>query len=64
MKLGIEQLLNNKKLCSHLKTRRVGLVGHPASVDKNLRHSMDLFFEKGIKLTCAFGPQHGLLGEK
>ena len=64
-RLGIENLLNNKKLLQLLKGQRIGLVAHPASVDKNIHHSFDLLAKKlGQKLTCAFGPQHGLRGEK
>lgn len=63
--LGIEKLLKNKKALSELRSKRVGLVAHPASVDKKLNHSIDLLHEAlGTSLTCAFGPQHGLRGEK
>ena len=64
VKLGIEELVRNKKLVSQLKNRRVALVAHPASVDKKLDHSIDVLFKSKINLTCAFGPQHGLRGEK
>ncbi len=63
MKLGIEVLLSDAKLIKSLKGRRVGLVCHPASVDTNLQHSLDLLSKK-IKLSCAFGPQHGVRGDK
>lgn len=63
MKLGIEVFLNNKKLLASLKGQRVGLVCHPASVDESLRHSLDLLKPK-LKVTCAFGPQHGIRGDK
>lgn len=63
MKLGIEVFLNNKKLLSSVKGQRVGLVCHPASVDLNLNHSLDLLMPK-LKVTCAFGPQHGIRGDK
>lgn len=63
MKLGIENLLVDKSKLNYLKKRRVALVCHPASVDKNLIHSMDLLSGK-IKLSSAFGPQHGVKGDK
>ncbi len=63
MKLGVEVLLSNPKILKSLKGRRVGLVCHPASVDENLQHSLDLLSKK-IKLSCAFGPQHGVRGDK
>lgn len=43
---------------------RAGLVVHPASVDKRLRHAAELFINsRKIKLTALFGPQHGIRGE-
>ncbi|MGZ3768147.1 MAG: exo-beta-N-acetylmuramidase NamZ family protein [Bdellovibrio sp.] len=63
MKLGIEVLLNDTKLLKSLKGQRVGLVCHPASVNEDLQHSLDLLAKK-INITCAFGPQHGVRGDK
>lgn len=63
MQLGIEVLLKDKKLLKYLKTKRVSLVCHPASVDHKLNHSLDLLHSK-IKLSSAFGPQHGAKGDK
>ncbi|MES2769181.1 MAG: DUF1343 domain-containing protein [Bdellovibrionota bacterium] len=63
MQLGIEVLLQDKKLLKYLKTKRVSLVCHPASVDHKLNHSLDLLQGK-VKLTSAFGPQHGAKGDK
>ncbi len=43
---------------------RVGLVAHPASVDRSLRHAVDLVAAlEGLKLTRLFAPEHGLRGE-
>ncbi len=63
MRLGIENLLTDKSKIKSLKKKRVALVCHPASVDKNLIHSIDLLSSK-IKLSAAFGPQHGVKGDK
>lgn len=63
MKMGLEVLLEDKKLIQALKKKRVALVCHPASVDEKLRHSFDLLHKK-IGLSSAFGPQHGVKGEK
>lgn len=63
MKLGVEVLLSETKLLKKLKNKRVGLVCHPASVNENLEHSLDLLSKK-IRLSCAFGPQHGVRGDK
>ena len=63
MQLGIEVFLKDKKKLASLKGKRVGLICHPASVDKDLNHSLDLLAKK-IKISCAFGPQHGVRGDK
>lgn len=63
MKLGLEILLSNSTMLKSLKGKRVGLVCHPASVDESLQHSLDLLSKK-INITCAFGPQHGVRGDK
>jgi uncharacterized protein YbbC (DUF1343 family) len=61
--LGLEVFLADKKKLKQLKSKRVGLVCHPASVDKKLNHSFDLL-QKAVGLSAAFGPQHGVKGEK
>jgi uncharacterized protein YbbC (DUF1343 family) len=63
MKLGLEVFLEDQKLLQSLKKKRVSLVCHPASVDEKLQHSFDLLHRK-IGLSSAFGPQHGVKGEK
>jgi uncharacterized protein YbbC (DUF1343 family) len=63
MKMGLEVLLEDKKLVQALKKKRVALVCHPASVDEKLNHSFDVLHQK-IGLASAFGPQHGVKGEK
>ena len=65
MKLGLERLLDEPKLRAPLAGRRVALLAHPASVARDLTHSLDLLAQLGgIKLVAAFGPQHGLRGDK
>ncbi len=61
---GIDVLLKDAKLLAHLKTKKVSLLAHPASVTGDLTHTMDALFNSGIKLVSAFGPQHGIYGEK
>lgn len=63
MKVGLEVLLSSQKKIRHLKKKRIGLVCHPASVDAKLSHSLDLITRR-LKITCAFGPQHGVRGDK
>ena len=65
MKFGIDRLLENPKLRKPLAGKRVALLAHPASVTRDLTHALDaLAALKDIKLTAAFGPQHGLRGDK
>ena len=65
MKFGIERLLESADLRAPLKGRRVALLAHPASVTRDLVHSLDaLAALPDITLSAAFGPQHGLRGDK
>jgi len=65
MKFGIDRLLENPVLRKPLAGRRVALLAHPASVTGDLTHSLDaLAGVGGIALSAAFGPQHGLRGDK
>jgi uncharacterized protein YbbC (DUF1343 family) len=46
-----------------LRGRRIGLLAHPASVDRELRHAVDLLAAApGLELVRLFGPEHGLRG--
>src|SRR5204862_6383696 len=48
-----------------LAGKRVALLAHPASVTRELVHSLDALANlPDIKLSAAFGPQHGLRGDK
>jgi uncharacterized protein YbbC (DUF1343 family) len=65
MKLGIERLLEEPALRKPLLGRRVALLAHPASVTRELTHSLDaLAALPALRLSAAFGPQHGLRGDK
>jgi len=65
MKCGIDRLIGETKLRKGLVGKRVALLAHPASVTAGLVHSLDaLAALKDINLTAAFGPQHGLRGDK
>jgi uncharacterized protein YbbC (DUF1343 family) len=64
MKFGIDRLLADPALRQPLEGRRVALVAHPASVTETLVHSLDALIAAGIEVTSAFGPQHGLKGDK
>jgi len=65
MKFGIDRLLEDAKLRKPLAGRRIALLAHPASVTAGLTHSLDaLAALRDLKLAAAFGPQHGLRGDK
>src|SRR5688572_10039280 len=65
MKFGIDRLLEEPALRKPLAGRRVALLAHPASLTAGFVHALDaLAALPGIKLAAAFGPQHGLRGDK
>ena len=64
VKFGIDRLLAEPGLRAGLIGKRVALVAHPASVTADLTHSLDAMIAAGINVTSAFGPQHGLKGDK
>ena len=65
MRFGIDRLLDEPALRKPLKGRRVALLAHPASVTADLTHALDALMALGdIRIVAAFGPQHGLRGDK
>ena len=65
MKTGLDRLLSDPSLRAPLEGRRVALLAHPASVTARLDHALDALAACGdLRLTAAFGPQHGLRGDK
>lgn len=65
MKFGIDRLLTEPELRKPLAGKRVALLAHPASVTADLTHALDaLAGLDEINVTSAFGPQHGLRGDK
>ena len=62
---GVDRLLADPALRRPLAGRRVALLAHPASVTAHLEHSLDALAALGdLRITAAFGPQHGLRGDK
>lgn len=65
MKFGIDRLLSEPELRAPLRGKRVALLAHPASVTAGLTHSLDALMSlEDLNVTAAFGPQHGLRGDK
>src|SRR4030067_2175958 len=62
MQIGLD--IFEKHWPKKLKDSRVGLLVHPASVNRKLEHAVDCFLNsRKIELKALFGPQHGIRGE-
>ncbi|MEO7436051.1 MAG: exo-beta-N-acetylmuramidase NamZ domain-containing protein, partial [Candidatus Binatia bacterium] len=65
MRFGIDRLIADATLRRPLAGKRLGLVAHPASVTRDLVHTLDALAAVGdLRVTAAYGPQHGLRGDK
>ena len=65
IRFGLDRLLADPELRRPLAGKRVALLAHPASVTRDLTHSLDaLIALPDLHVTAAFGPQHGLRGDK
>ncbi|MBW7901937.1 MAG: DUF1343 domain-containing protein [Rhodocyclaceae bacterium] len=65
IRFGLDRLLADPALRRPLAGRRLALLAHPASVTRDLTHSLDaLAALPELRLAAAFGPQHGLRGDK
>src|SRR6476659_9762733 len=60
---GIDRLLAEPELRRPLEGKRVALLAHPASVTKDLMHSLDALVATGLNISAVFGPQHGGRGD-
>lgn len=65
MRFGIDRFVAEEKLRAVCQGPRSALLGHPASLTRDLEHSLDALARlPDLDLTAAFGPQHGMRGEK
>lgn len=68
MQTGLDRLLGDESRLARLRTRRVGLLANPASmtsVGLGFEHALDALVARlGTSVTVAFGPQHGMRGDK
>ncbi|MBA3670306.1 MAG: DUF1343 domain-containing protein [Sphingomonas sp.] len=60
---GIDRLLADASLRAPLEGKRVALLAHPASVTRDLGHSLDALIAAGVNISAVFGPQHGVRGD-
>src|SRR5581483_1844276 len=65
MKFGIDRFIEEPGLRRPLARKRVALLAHPASMTAAWAHALDaLAALSDLRLSAAFGPQHGLRGDK
>ncbi len=65
MKLAIDRLLAEPELQKDLADKRLAVMGHPASMTSQMQHTLDaLGSNNQFDLVAAFGPQHGMRGDK
>lgn len=63
--LGIDRLIREPTLQRKLAGKRIAIAAHPASVNAELQHSIDALRQHtALNITAAFGPQHGMRGDK
>jgi uncharacterized protein YbbC (DUF1343 family) len=63
VRTGLDRLATHPKLGADLRSARVGLLAHPASVDRRLIHARRILDALGVRVALVFGPEHGYGGE-
>jgi uncharacterized protein YbbC (DUF1343 family) len=63
MRTGLDRLATHATLGAELRAARVGLLAHPASVDRRLVHARSVLETLGARVRIVFGPEHGYGGE-
>jgi uncharacterized protein YbbC (DUF1343 family) len=63
MLVGLDRLPAEAALARELRSVRVGLLCHPASVDGRLIHARRVLDAMGVRVALVFGPEHGYGGE-
>lgn len=63
MRTGLDRLATHAELGAELRGLRVGLLAHPASVDRRLVHARHILDALGVRVAVVFGPEHGYGGE-
>lgn len=60
MKTGLDVFLDT--YTQQFKGAKIGLVTNSTGINCDLRRNIDLFLEKGLRITKLFGPEHGVFG--
>jgi uncharacterized protein YbbC (DUF1343 family) len=63
VRTGLDRLATHPKLGAELRAARVGLLAHPASVDRRLVHARRILDALGVRVSLVLGPEHGYGGE-
>jgi uncharacterized protein YbbC (DUF1343 family) len=63
VRTGLDRLATHPKLGAELRAARVGLLAHPASIDRRLVHARRILDALGVRVALVFGPEHGYGGE-
>jgi uncharacterized protein YbbC (DUF1343 family) len=63
VRTGLDRLATHAALGAELRAARVGLLAHPASVDRRLVHVRRILDDLGVGVVLVFGPEHGYGGE-
>jgi uncharacterized protein YbbC (DUF1343 family) len=63
LRTGLDRLATHPTLGAELRAARVGLLAHPASVDRRLVHARGVLDALGVSVAIVFGPEHGYGGE-
>jgi uncharacterized protein YbbC (DUF1343 family) len=65
VRCGIDRLLEDGTVLAELEGKRLAVLGHPASLTREGVHTLDALAGRGdLEVACAFGPQHGMRGDK
>ena len=63
VRTGLDRLTDGDSKTTRLVAgRRIGLLAHAASVDRDYRHALDVLREAGAEIAALFGPEHGFFG--
>jgi len=60
---GIDQL-TTPAIAAKLKNKRLGVLCHAASVDRNMQHVVSILANTGCQIQRIFAPEHGLSGNE
>ncbi len=63
MRTGLDRLATHPTLGAELRAARVGLLAHPAAVDRRLVHVRSILDALGVSVALVLGPEHGYGGE-